>query len=289
MPLNVQESQARFHLLLATLFFSLMQICVKLLSHIPSMEIAFFRGLIALVLGFTILKLKGIPPLGSKHPLLWIRGFLGTLALICFFYSLQNLELAPAVTIQYIAPLLTVLFAGLFFKEPATVAQWIFFLAAFLGVFTAQGLGSGGGWLAFAAGIFSSVLSALAYNTIRLLADKDDPNVVVLYFPLVTVPLLLWPTLLQWVAPVGVEWLYVLGVGVFTQGAQVYMTKAYQAAEAAKIVDISFLGVPFAAIFGWLLFYEWPNAWQFVGMCIVITSVILSSRYGKRGKVPKPT
>jgi hypothetical protein len=43
-------------MLLSTLFFSLMNVCVKLVSHIPAIEVILFRSIVSLVMSYVVLQ-----------------------------------------------------------------------------------------------------------------------------------------------------------------------------------------------------------------------------------------
>ena len=111
----------------STLAFALMQICVKYLPHIPAHELILFRSIISIVLSVAILQKLGIPLLGNNKKVLMMRGIFGTTALLLFFYTLQNIPLASAVTLQYLSPIFTALFAAIFLKEKMQIKQWLYF------------------------------------------------------------------------------------------------------------------------------------------------------------------
>ncbi len=69
-------------MLIATLVFSMMNVAVKLLPHIPAVEIVFFRSVVSLVLSLGILKARKVPIWGKNHKLLILRGASGAMALI---------------------------------------------------------------------------------------------------------------------------------------------------------------------------------------------------------------
>ena len=75
-------------------------------------------------------------------------------------------------------------------------------------------------------GIVSASFSGLAYNMIRKVEDTDHPVVVVLYFPLIAIPVMGLISIPFWKTPIGMEWVILIAMGVFTQIAQVSMTKA---------------------------------------------------------------
>ncbi|MDH5604752.1 MAG: EamA family transporter, partial [Cyclobacteriaceae bacterium] len=85
-------------MLAATFFFALMNVMVKLVPDIPSVEVVFVRSVVSLVISYFFLKLKKIPIWGNNKKLLLLRGLSGAMALILYFYTLQEMPLATAVT-----------------------------------------------------------------------------------------------------------------------------------------------------------------------------------------------
>jgi len=121
-------------MLLAGVFFSIMNVSVKYISHLPAIEIIMFRSLFSFVVSYLILKRKRIPPFGNNKKLLILRGVTGSVGLISFFYTLQNIPLASAVTIQYLSPIFTSLLGILIVKERVKPLQFLYFAIAFAGV-----------------------------------------------------------------------------------------------------------------------------------------------------------
>ena len=80
----------------ATIFFMVVKIGVKLLPHIPPMEIVFFRCLISFLITYFLLKRKGHSILGNNKLLLMGRGVFGTIGLYLYFVILQEIPLATA-------------------------------------------------------------------------------------------------------------------------------------------------------------------------------------------------
>jgi drug/metabolite transporter (DMT)-like permease len=94
-------------MLFAGFLFSLMNVSVKLIPHIPAIEIIFFRSVFSLIITYLLIKKAGVPLFGTNRKLLVLRGIVGSIGLIAFFYNLQTIPLASAVTINYLAPIFT--------------------------------------------------------------------------------------------------------------------------------------------------------------------------------------
>lgn len=262
----------------ATFYFSLMHVCVKLLSHLPSHQVVFFRAIISLGLCLIYFAQNKQSPWGHNRPLLILRGLAGALALVLYFHTLQVMPLASAVTIQKLSPLLTIILAYAILGEGSQGHQWRYAILAFLGVIMVKGFDSRVDIVDLIAGIGAALCSGLAYTCIRSLRKSDDAMVIVFYFPLVTLPLILPFVLHDWVTPQGADWLILLAVGVLTQLGQVNLTKAYQIEKAANIVHFTYLGPLYALGFGFFLFDEHITLLAAAGMVLTISAVFLSTR-----------
>lgn len=267
----------------ATFFFSLMSVVVKLGGEygFESAQLVFARSFVALILSAWALKRQRIVFWRTPHwKLLLLRGGLGFCGLTCFFYAVTKLPLADATVIQYMNPLLVTVLASWFLKE--TFGRWLVvgLLVSMAGVlcmaqpsflFGASRLDP------FAVGVaaLGAILSAGAYTTVRALKGKAEPMLVVFFFPLVATPLSLpaaWPV---WVWPDWKGWMILLGVGVVTQIAQIFMTRGLHLESASKASSITYLQVVFAFLWGIFLFGEVPSILAVVGSVMVISGALL--------------
>ena len=121
------------HMLVAGIFFSLMNIGVKYLDNIPAIEIVFFRSLVTLVISAVMIKQLEISFLGNNKPILFLRGLFGVIALSLYFLCLQKMPFASAVTIMQLSPIFTIILAIFILKERVALPQWIFFAISFAG------------------------------------------------------------------------------------------------------------------------------------------------------------
>ena len=263
-------------MLISAAGFSLMQLCVKFLIHLPTPEIVLFRSIFSLIVSFGYLRAVKVSPFGNNKKILILRGVFGTTALTLFFFTLQELPISTATTIQYLSPIFTALFAIWILKEPMKKQQWFFFALAFLGIGVIKGFNSELSYLYLTAGVISAIFAALAYNMIRKLKDTDHPVVIVMYFPVVAIPVMTILTAFNYVQPQGIDWLAILLMGLFTQIAQVYMTRAWQVDKANKIASLKYIGIFFALGFDIFIFGFIPGIWTLLGIGLVISGVVLN-------------
>lgn len=270
-------------MLLASFLFSLMNVCVKLLPNIPAIEIIFFRSIISLAMSVFFLRLKKISIWGNNRKLLIIRGVAGAVALMMYFTTLQRMPLASASTLMNLSPLFATILGIFIVKERVFKLQWLFFILAFLGVIMIKGFDSKVSTFHIILGLGAAFFAGVAYNIIRKLNTTEHPLVIILYFPLVAFPISGIYILFNWVSPHSwQEWGLLLAVGIITQLAQYFMTKAYQSNELSKISILNYLGIIYALFFGYAIFDERLNILTMLGIGVVLTGVILNLIYKNR-------
>ncbi|UJP67122.1 DMT family transporter [Mongoliitalea daihaiensis] len=264
-------------MLLAGFFFALMNVSVKMIPHIPAIEIILFRSVFSFFFTYAVLKKSTVPILGTNKKLLIARGVVGSIGLIAFFYTLQAIPLASAVTINYLAPIFTSILGIFIVKEKVAVRQFFYFGISFLGVLVIQGFDPRISLMDLSIGLIASLSMGLAYNIIRKLKNSEHPLVIMIYFPMITIPIASLLTYWVWVQPRGWDWLFLLLVGILTQAAQYFMTIAYQNAEVAKISSLSYVGIIYALGFGYFIFGESYDFVTFLGIIIVLAGVLLNA------------
>lgn len=275
----------------SALSFSLMGVCVKQVGgRIPAAEVVFARAIVSVTLSWWLLHRAGIPAWGKRRWLLIWRGAIGTAALLCVYAALAALPLAAATVLQYLYPPFTALLAWLMLGEPIGKRVLAAMALGWLGVLlVAQpaGLLQGGATLALVPvliAVAGALFTAFAYVSVRSLGTSEHPLVIVFYFPLVALPLSLPLVALNPVLPTPAELLWLVGVGVFTQLGQVYLTRSLTALPAARATAISYVQVLFAGGWGWLLFGESIDSWTIAGAGLVLAATLVSLSHSQRHK-----
>ena len=264
------------HMLLSTFCFALMNAMVKKLSYLPTMELVFFRCAIASAIGFALLKKQQVSWIGTNRKLLFFRGLFGTVALYTFFLTLQKMPMGTAVAIQYLSPIFTTIFAVYILREKVKPIQWLFFLISFSGVLVIKGFDPRISAVMLAVGLLSSVFSALAYNMVRSLKQKEHPLVVVLHFQLFGAIVGAFFLAYEYKSPAFTDWIYLILIGIVTQLGQYYLTKSLQAEKIAKVSILNYLGIIYALFFGWWLFDEHQHLSTLFGILLVVGGVVIN-------------
>jgi drug/metabolite transporter (DMT)-like permease len=273
-------------MVLSAFAFSWMTVFVKLAGQrLPWQEVVFARALVTLGLSYLGVRAAGVAALGRNRKLLLVRGLFGFLGLSSVYYAVTHLPLAEATVLQYMYPPLTVLLASLALREPFERRVLISMLVSVIGLLLVSQppfmFGHAAapldpvGVLAACLGAF---FSACAYVTVRTLGQGEHPAVIVLYFPLVALPGSLITLLPHLVMPEGIEWLWLLLLGLATQVGQVAVTRGLSSAAAGRMAAFAYVQVPFAALWGIWLFREHPNALSLVGAGLIIAAALLNLR-----------
>lgn len=271
-------------LVLGNLFATFCDVFIKLAgSNVPIFQFTFMRLLMICIV---------LVPLAVKHAssdylagfkLHFIRGNLWILASILLIISLSELPLATANAVFYIAPILIILFAGLFFKEKITLSIVCAALSGFMGVLIIL-RPTEISW-----GMISAVLFAVVLATNSLLIRKL-PKEQNLFFGLFVMHLCALPLsvgLMLWEAePLNFDGVsYAIGSALCSILYSLACLKGYRYVASSQVSSAEYSGLVFAAILGWLVFGESIDAFLVIGaLFIIIPLVFLSHRDMRKRK-----
>ncbi|MFB9215866.1 DMT family transporter [Vibrio sinaloensis] len=276
-------------MLLSALGFALMSACVKYVSEhgIPVFEIVAARALVSLIISYLDIKRKRLSVWGNNKPLLMLRGSVGTVALMCVYYSVTTLPLAEATILQYVHPVFTALLGVLFLKERIQGATMICIALclAGLGLMVQPSLAQGSGHELPLFSVMMALLGALgssiAYVVVRKLSQTEDSSVIIFYFPLVALPTSVFLMWQDFVMPSLYLTLMLVLVGVFTQIGQYGLTKAMQTQAAGKASAYSYVQIVFSTLIGVWIFNEIPSIWTYLGGGLIVTGALINV-FGKK-------
>lgn len=282
-------------MVLASLLFATMGVCVKLASarYAPG-EIIFYRGLIGAALIFLLSRSRGVS-LKTRVPAthFW-RSLTGVVAMFLWFYALGNLPLATAMTLNYMS----------------SVWMALFLLggAAMLGAARVDGRLIGTVLLGFAGvalilrptidhdqlwhgliGLLSGMISATAYLQVTALARAGEPEMrIVFYFSLGGAVFGLVTTMFTGMHLHTLEGAaLLLAVGVLATVAQLLMTRAYSTGRTLVIASLQYLGIAFSFGYGVLLFADRVTWMALGGMMLIVGAGLAATLLRARSSAPE--
>jgi len=272
----------KFYLVFASLFFSLMTVCVKKIDEaIPIYELVFFRSIFSLIITSLIIKKKKINPWGKNKSLLILRGLLGTTALMCIFYSIRNMPLSISTVIQYTYPIFISIFAALLFKEKINFKLISALFIGWFGILIILNpyqsklyeIDNFSIFIAFVGALTTS----LAYIAVKKLSSREDIFIIIKYFPLISVITLLPIVCLNWITPQVNDLIWIIGIGIFTQAGQTFLTLGLKNLPASQASSINYLQVLFGSIWGIYIFGENITLNFVIGSLFVLLGTIIST------------
>lgn len=264
------------YMLLSTIFFTFLTVSIKYLTDISTYQIVFFRSAGSLVFSMAFLLRNKISIYGNNKLILIVRGCIGLLSMGLFFASLKHLPIGSAVSIRYIAPIFATIFALFLLKEKVKNIQWFFLAIAFLGVIILKGFDTQINTIGLLLAVASAVFSGLVFIIIRKIGDSEHPIVIINYFMAIATIVGGVLSINNWIAPEGVEWLFLLSLGVFGFFGQLYMTKAFQETETNQVAPLKYIEVIFTMIFGVVWFNETYTFWSIFGILLILVGLTLN-------------
>jgi len=283
-------------MLVASLLFSIMGVCVKLSSdYYSTAEVVLCRGLVGMAVIIGLIRIKGgtlKTPFPRDH---MIRGGIGVISLWLWFYSFSLLPVATATTLNYMSSIwIAVMLFGAAWWQGKKRFEWGLagtVVLSFIGVallmhpsITANEMLGG------SIALFSGVLSALVYLQVRKLGLLGEPEYrVVFYFSftgflagvagcIVTGSLPFWHD--HDVRGVAL----IVTIGLTATLAQIAMTRAYRLGNTLVTANLQYTGIVFASLWGLLIWGDAPGWRGWAGIAIILLSGIVSTFYNHRSQ-----
>ncbi len=210
--------------------------------------------------------------------LLALRGLLGTLAILLFFFALSRLPAGEATLLNYTSPVFTTIFALLFLGERPGARPLLGLVVTLAGLGLTVRAGSGPILsLGVLAGFASAVVSGGAVATVRVLR-KSEGTVVIFFVFAVIAALLSAPLgLIGARAPSGADTLLLLAIGLTSLVAQLLFTDALGYLGAVTAAVIAPLTPVAAYVLGAVFLGEPLTPPIAGGMAVALAGVALAS------------
>jgi drug/metabolite transporter (DMT)-like permease len=270
----------------AASFASMAAVAKKMLPHAPPQSVVLSRGLIMTAVFVALAWRQSVPLRGQRPGMLLVRGLLGYAALSCYFHSVQHLPLGDAVLLQYSHPVFVAVLAPWLLGEATRPRHWLLIGGALVGVALIV-RPSGALREAALVGVTGSILSGLAYLTVRQLSRTEHPLTILVWFPLATLPLSALATAAAGRGALprdGVEVAGHLLVAATALIGQVTLTHGLARAGAARATAVTLTGPVFGLALGYGLFGTLPTAASLAGTAVILTALGLLATGGRRAR-----
>jgi len=269
----------------ASAAFSLTAALVKGLgTGIPTIEIVLFRSLVAFAaVSPLLLRHGGWRALRSNRPFSHVlRTIYGFLGMVTTFYGYRVLPLAMVTALGFAMPLFLTVLSVPLLGERVGWRRTIAILVGFAGVVVMVRPVSGGmGGMgddpvvlgAVALVVLGVMAWALAMISIRKMGRSGEPNVtIVAWFSLGSAAIAAVGSVPVWVTPDAIQLAVLVGLGAIAGVAQLLMTEGYRTGETTLVAPFEYSAILYTTLLGVLIWGEWPDVWNIVGIAIVVAS-----------------
>ena len=271
------------YMIMSVLFFSFMDILIKVTDEYDVGQTMFFRAFFGLIpIYFLIPKEKITDFYKTKNfKLHFYRSFFGAIAMAAIFIGLRNLQLAEVTALAFSAPLWVVIFSMFFLSETIRLKRWIAVGLGFVGTIIISKPGFDNLNFYYIYPIIFCIGFAGVSIIIRKLTLVGEPVwLIAFYFSLVsglggllTIPLGLWKM------PNTYDFILFILIGLLGSVANLLLTQSYKLAEVTLTTPLKYLSLVFAIIFGFYFFKEIPTIYTLSGAgLIVVSSAIIFFR-----------
>ena len=256
---------------LAAVSFAVMMTSVRHMDgKFDAFEIVFFRALIGVFIVIPLVTKSGLKALRTERmPMHIVRTLFALFAMATLYYSLAELAVAQAIALTFLIPLFTTIAAGTLLGERVGIHRWSATLVGFAGamVIIRPGFVEVSGPVLLV--VLSSALYAGAWSSVKILTRTDSAAVTVFWMNVLMVPLTAIPLFWVWVTPSVEDILPLLIMALSGWSAHFCQARAFESSDASAVMPFDFLRLPLGALFGYLLFAEFIDAWTWTGAVII--------------------
>ncbi len=275
-------------ILVATFIFTIMVTLIKFVGQdISVFQVLLVRQAVMLLVVAPQI-LRGLPSsLSTKRPdLQLVRIIFASAAMLLGFTAIIELPLADATAIGFSKTFFITIFAIWFLGEKVGIHRWGATIIGFLGVvlmLRPEGDGFVDIYALFA--LAGAASAGLVMIVVRLLTRTDTTTTILTYQAVGVGLIVVIPAIMTWQTPSLFQWLLLVAIGVVSWAAQYANIQGFRFGEATAIASLDYTRLLYAAIFGAIIFGNWPRAETLIGAAVIIAASIYTvRREAKRGR-----
>ena len=281
---KAKEDRALFGIglmLCAYFLFSCIDTSVKWLSvfGFPVVQLAFMRYFAHFIISTGRIVHKGLSfsNFSSEHNrLVIIRGSLILISTLLNFFALKFLPLTLTSTILFSAPIVVCVLSSTVLGEKVGKWRWFAILLGFIGIIIAiRPFHASFHWAALLS-IMAAISFAFYLLLTRKLAGLVASDTMQFYAGFVGAMVLLPFAIAQWQMPeTTLEFLLLIGLGIFGWLGHEILTRAYGYADASVLTPYSYSFMIYLTIWSIVLFDQYPDNWTLLGAGIIVISGLI--------------
>lgn len=200
------------------------------------------------------------------------RAACGVTSLAFGTYAVTHIPLANVQAIAMTNGVFTVLFAVLFLRERAGWREITAGAVALGGAIIVAGPGTAGaGWAI--GGVIAAFAQAVTWGgevvLLRATASRESASRILFKVNLMAAIMVFVTGVWFWESLSMEAFLLIIAMGPVAIVGQLCNIRAFRIADATTLVPVRYSGIVFAAVFGILIFGEWPDASAIIGAFLI--------------------
>jgi len=214
----------------------------------------------------------------STQPKLQIfRGLTLLFANILFFYSISIISMAKALTLAFVAPLITTALSPIFLGEKVGFRRWSAVIVGFVGSLIVIRPGFIEFNLASIAALGTGFFYGIYLIITRKLHSSDSPLLTLLLTGVVGAVVASFIVPVVWINPTFNQWSLLALMGIFACLGHLFLILSLKYADASKLAPLGYFEIVTNITLGYYFFGDFPHYWTWVGLAIIVCSGIYIS------------
>lgn len=277
-----------------TLIFSVNDVSIKFLSGGYALhQVILIRAIVAMAFILAVIHWsdRGWSQMRTQRPTAHLlRVAIVMLSNVTYFTGLAVMDLADAVAVAYVSPIVITLLSILVLGEKVGPRRWAAVIVGMVGVLVMLRPGSGVIQPAALLVLISAVLYAAGNLLARHLGGTESAMTLSFYvqagFIFVSLAMGafagdghlasedgIWAFLFRpWIWPPVEDWPIFLATGLSVGIGGMMVTQAYRTSEAGLIAPFEYVGMPLAIFWGLVVFGTFPDLVSWAGIALICGS-----------------
>ena len=205
------------------------------------------------------------------------RGLTLFFANILFFYSISIISMAKALTLAFVAPLITTALSPIFLDEKVGFRRWSAVIIGFVGSLIVIRPGFIEFNLATVAALGTGFFYGIYLVITRKLHTSDSPLLTLLLTGVVGAVVASFLVPVVWINPTFNQWTLLALMGIFACLGHLFLILSLKYADASKLAPFGYFEIVTNVILGYYYFGDFPHYWTWFGLAIIICSGVYIS------------
>ena len=252
-----------------------MNAAVRQAAHgVHSFEIAFFRNFFGALLLAPVFVRQGTKLLRTRRMGLHVlRGAIQSGQTLTFYVGVTLSPLAKVTALNFTAPLFATVLAWLVLGEAIRARRLAALVFGFAGTMVIIRPGFADLDLGALLVLASAGLWAVNMMVSKVLSRTDSSLTITLYTSLIALPFTLIAAVPVWRMPTPEQFLWLVAVAAFATTRQATFVQAFREADVTAVLPFDFTKLIWASAIGYLMFFETPDAWTWIGGIMIFAAV----------------